>query len=196
ESKDEAQARIAELRERIKKVRTSKFNVLLRKDSAKLNEAFAKLGDGGELARFLLLEGHLDDSYYQYTSLFHSGRLSPNDNKFLRHIRGFVTPEADFPIDNPEEVIENMRAEDFGQSFVLNVKLVDVLLGDPGQLERRSRLFTLLANEFSKHQDFFRSYYSNGVRVDVLLTGLSAAWPVLVPAMLESSMRDNHLARL
>lgn len=114
ESKDETQARIAELRERIKKVRTSKFNVLLRKDSARLNEAFAKLGDGGELARFLLLEGHLDDSYYQYTSLFHSGRLSPNDNKFLRHIRGFVTPEADFPIDNPEEVIENMRVEDFG----------------------------------------------------------------------------------
>ena len=196
ESKDEAQARIVELRERIKKVRTSKFNVLLRKDSAKLSEVFAKLGDGGELARFLLLEGYLDDSYYQYTSLFHSGRLSPNDNKFLRHIRGFVTPEPDFPIDNAEEVIENMRAEDFGQSFVLNVKLVDVLLGDPSQHDRRSRLFTLLANEFSKHQDFFRSYYSNGVRVDNLLTGLSAVWPVLVPAMLESSMRDDHLARL
>lgn len=54
----------------------------------------------------------------------------------------------------------------------------------------------MLANEFSKHQDFFRSYYSNGVRVDDLLTGLSAAWHVLVPAMLESSMRDDHLARL
>ena len=196
ESKDGAQARIVELREMIKKVRTSKFNVLLRNDSSKLSEAFAKLGDGGELARFLLLEGYLDDSYYQYTSLFHSGRLSPNDNKFLRHIRGFVTPEPDFPIDNAEEVIENMRAEDFGQSFVLNVKLVDVLLGGPAQHDRRSRLFTLLATDFSKHEDFFRSYYSNGVHVDGLLTGLSASWPMLVAAMLESSMRDDHLARL
>nr|WP_034960337.1 hypothetical protein [Erythrobacter longus] len=196
ESKDKAQARIVELRERIKKIRASKFNVLLRKDSARLNEAFAKLGDGGELARFLLLEGYLDDSYYQYTSLFHSGRLSPNDNKFLRHIRGFVTPEPDFPIDNAEEVIENMRAEDFGQSFVLNVKLVDVLLGEPNQHDRRSKLFTFLANEFSRHEDFFRSYYSNGMHVDDLLIGLSAAWPLLVPAMLESSMRNDHLARL
>lgn len=196
ESKDEAHSRIVELREKIKTVRTSKFNVLLRRDSANLSEAFAKLGDGGELARFLLLEGYLDDSYYQYTSLFHSGRLSPNDNKFLRHIRGFVNPEPDFPIDNAEEVIENMRAEDFGQSFVLNVKLVDVLLGEPGQLERRSKLFTFLANEFPKHQDFFRSYYSNGARVDDLLIGLSAAWSGLVPSMLESSMRDDHFARL
>lgn len=196
ESKDQAQSRIRELREEISKVRMSKFNVLLRNDGAKLSEALAKLGDGGELARFLLLEGYLDDSYYQYTSLFHSGRLSPNDNKFLRHIRSFVTPEPDFPIDNAEEVIKNMRGEDFGQSFVLNVKLVDVLLGDPGQLDRRSKLFTLLASEFSKHQDFFRSYYSNGVHVDGLLTGLSVAWPVLVPAMLESSMRNDHLARL
>lgn len=196
ESKDKAHGRILEMREKIKTIRTSKFNVLLRKDSAKLSEAFAKLGDGGELARFLLLEGYLDDSYYLYTSLFHSGRLSPNDNKFLRHIRGFVTPEPDFPIDNAEEVIENMRAEDFGQPFVLNVKLVDVLLGEPGLLDRRSRLFAFLANEFSKHQDFFRSYYANGVRVEELLTGLSAAWPELVPAMLESSMRNDHLARL
>jgi hypothetical protein len=196
ESRDAAQRRIRELRENIKAVRTSKFNVLLRNDSDRLTEVFAQLGDGGDLARVLLLEGHLDDSYYQYTSLFHSGRLSPNDNKFLRQIRGFVTPDPDFPIDNAGEVIENMRDEDFGLSYVLNVKLVDALLGDPEQHDRTDRLFRFLATEFSKRQEFFQAYYPTGAHTEQLLVGLSASWLRFVPAVLESSMRDTHLARL
>ena len=190
ESIEASQKRIRELRERIKGVRTSKFSVLLRGDINHLTETFSKLGDGGELARFLLLEGHLDDSYYQYISLFHSGRLSPSDNKFLRQIRSFVTPDPDFPIDNPEEVVENMRDEDFGLSYVLNVKLVDVLLGDPGQHDRKEK------TEFADYQEFFEAYYSTGTRIDKLLMGLSAAWPGLIPAVLESPIRDAHLANL
>ena len=195
-SRELARRRIRELREKIKTVRTSKFNVLLRKDSDRLAEVFDQLGDGGELARFLLLEGHLDDSYYQYTSLFHSGRLSPNDNKFLRQIRGYSTPEPGFPIDNAEEVIENMRNEDFGMSYVLNVKLVDALLGDPDQHDRRASLFRILAAEFSECKDFFQAYYSTGKHVGKLLVGLSTAFPRFVPSVLESTMRDIHLARL
>ena len=196
ESKEVAQRRIRELREKMKTVRTSKFNVLLRNDSDGLTKVSDQLGDGGDLARFLLLEGHLDDSYYQYTSLFHSGRLSPNDNKFLRQIRGFVTPDPEFPIDNVGEVIENMRDEDFGLSYVLNVKLVDGLLGDPEQHDRTDRLFGLLATEFSERQEFFQAYYHTGAHTEQLLVGLSASWPRFVPAVLESSMRDIHLARL
>lgn len=196
ESKEAAHRRIRELREKIKAVRTSKFNVLLRNDSDRLTEAFSQLGDGGDLARFLLLEGHLDDSYYQYTSMFHSGRLSPNDNKFLRQIRGFVTPAPDFPIDNAGEIIENMREEDFGLSYVLNVKLVDALLGDPEQHDRTAKLFRFLAAEFSERQDFFQAYYSTGAHMQQLLVGLSASWQHFIPAVLESSMRDIHLGRL
>lgn len=196
ESRETSHKRIRDLREKIRGVRTSKFGVLLRNDNDQLTEMLAPLGDGGELARFLLLEGHLDDSYYQYTSLFHSGRLSPNDNKFLRQIRSFATPEPDFPLDNAEEVIVNMRDEDFGLSYVLNVKLADALLGDPGQHARTARLLRFLATEFSKQQDFFKAYYSTGTQIEKLLVGLSTEWPNLVPSILESSMRDTHLANL
>ncbi len=196
ESREEAYKRIRQLRDRIKSVRTSKFSTLLRNDSDHLTQTLDHLGDGGELARFLLLEGHLDDSHYQYTSLFHSGRLSPNDNKFLRQIRSFVTPDPDFPIDNALEVIENMRDEDFGLGYVLNVKLIDALLGDPAQHDRRAKLFRFLETEFSERQEFFQAYYSTGTYTEKLLVGLSAAWPRFVPAVLESPMRNTHLASL
>ena len=94
--KKAAHRRITHLRSEIKAIRTSKFNVLLRSSKQEIEDLFENLGGGGELGRFLLLEGYLDDSYYQYTSLFHSGRLSPNDNKFLIQIRAFHTPERPF----------------------------------------------------------------------------------------------------
>jgi hypothetical protein len=71
-------------------LRAAKFNEIIRLDTDGLDELFSAFGNRSELARFLILEGHLDDTYYQYTSLFHAGRLSPNDNKYLIKIRGFT----------------------------------------------------------------------------------------------------------
>ncbi|TOQ18406.1 hypothetical protein CGG99_25045, partial [Vibrio parahaemolyticus] len=69
---------IRDLRLKIATLRTAKLNEQLRLNNDRLQKSFEKFGQNGELARFLLLEGYLDDTYYQYTSLFHSGRLSPN----------------------------------------------------------------------------------------------------------------------
>lgn len=164
--------RISHLRKEIKAIRTSKFNILLRSSTQEVDGLFESLGDGGQLARFLLLEGYLDDSYYQYTSLFHSGRLSPNDNKFLIQIRAFHTPEPLFPIDNPSEVIAGMREDDFGLDYALNVRLIDALLEDEKHSERLERVFAYLSNEFPNQQEFFEAYYATGSRVGEFLRRL------------------------
>ena len=188
--------RIADLRNEIKTIRTSKFNVLLRSNRHEIEGNFQELGDGGELARFLLLEGHLDDSYYQYTSLFHSGRLSPNDNKFLIQIRAFQTPEPGFPIDNPNEVIAGMRADDFGLDYALNVRIVDALLEGEENKERLGKVFAFLANEFRNQQDFFEAYYASGSHVGEFLTRLVDAWRGFVPTAMEGPSAVLHIAGL
>lgn len=194
--KKASQRRIAHLRREIKAIRTSKFNVLLRSSTQEIEGLFESLGDGGQLARFLLLEGHLDDSYYQYTSLFHSGRLSPNDNKFLIQIRAFHTPEPLFPIDNPSEVIAGMRDDDFGLNYALNVRLVDALLEDEKHRERLGRVFAYLSNEFPNQQEFFEAYYAAGSHVGEFLRQLVEAWRGFVQAAIEGSSAALHIARL
>ena len=109
--KESAYGKVRVLRSKLANLRMMKFNEIVRENSEELSELFKGFADKAELARFLVLEGYLDDTYYQYTSLFHSGRLSPSDNKFLIRIRGFSNPEPDFQIDNPKEVIAAMRAE-------------------------------------------------------------------------------------
>lgn len=197
DNKNKSLSRISELRSKIATLRTSKLNELLRLNAGRLQNLFENFGKNGELARFLVLEGHLDDTYYQYTSLFHSGRLSPNDNKFLIQIRAFVIPEPGFPIDNPKEVIAAMRDEDFRQHYVLNVKLVDSLLSERNHyFDQTKKLFKLLSSEFENCEDFFDAYYASGCNVAGLLSGLANDWKGMVPAVVTSHNNISHVTRL
>jgi hypothetical protein len=197
DNKNKSLRQIGDLRSKIAALRTTKLNELLRFDADRVQDLFDKFGENGELARFLLLEGHLDDTYYQYTSLFHSGRLSPNDNKFLIQIRAFIAPDPGFPIDNPREVIAAMRDEDFGQSYVLNVKLFDSLLSDRNRyLGQTQKLFEFLSSEFDSSEDFFDAYYTSGRYVAELLSGLINAWTGFVPAAIASPNNTSHITRM
>jgi len=160
-------------------------------------DLFGDFGKHGELARFLILEGYIDNSYYQYTSLFHKGRLSPNDNKFLIQIRAYIEPEPDFPIDNPKEVIAAMRDEDFGQTYVLNIKLVDTLLSSRSEYyEHRRKFFSLISNNFKDCEDFLESYYAYGRCVPLLLAGLSSYWKGFVVTVIASHNNISHIGQL
>lgn len=193
----EIQHRMAELRVAMAKLRTMKLNELIRLSPEAVEQLFEGAGEGVELARFLVIEGYLDDTYYQYTSLFHSGRLSPNDNKFLIQIRASTTPDPDFQIDNPTEVIEGMRETDFGQGYVLNVNLVDCLLNDPSRyLEQTSKMIGLVSTEFEKCEDFLEAYYARGERTAALVTMLAAAWAQFIPRALSSPRGVSHATQL
>lgn len=194
--KKAAHRRISVLKSEIKNIRTSKFNALLRSSALEIENVFGNLGEGGELARFLLLEGYLDDSYYQYTSLFHAGRLSPNDNKFLIQIRAFHTPEPLFPIDNPSEVIAGMREDDFGLNYALNVRIVDALLESEEHKNLLEKVFAYLSNEFSSQQDFFEAYYTTGLHTGKFMRQFITAWRGFVPAAIEGPFAILHISRL
>lgn len=189
--------KLSELRSKIASLRTTKLNELLRLNVGDIGHLFDGFNENGDLARFLILEGYLDDTYYHYTSLFHSGRLSPNDNKFLIQIRAFVTPEPEFPVDNPSEVIAAMRDEDFGQSYILNVKLVDCLLSDPSRYPEKIQKFVrFISSDFDGCEGFLDAYYASGRHVTELLTRLAASWKGLVPAFVASPKNIEHVAEL
>ncbi|MVA96979.1 ATP-binding protein [Nitratireductor sp. CAU 1489] len=196
-NKNESLLRIRELRARIATLRTTRLNELVRSSAEHVTDLFDGFGEKGGLARFLILEGHLDDTYYNYTSLFHSGRLSPNDNKFLIQIREFATPDPGFPIDNPKEVIAAMRDEDFGQSYVLNVKLVDSLLSEKIRYSDQTRkLFEFISSNFDDSEAFFEAYYGTGRDVSDLLSGLADGWKQFIPTAIASKRCLSHVTQL
>jgi hypothetical protein len=188
---------IRDLRAKLVNIRMMNFNEVIRENSEGLDEFFEPFGGNADLARYLVLEGYLDDTYYQYTSLFHSGRLSPSDNKFLIRIRALKNPDPDFQIDNPKEVIAAMRGEDFSRNFVLNVKIVDCLLAEPtSYAEQTKRLLTFIAANFDVCEPFLAVYYARGAEVATLITEMARTWPDFTREAMASSANLTHVARV
>ncbi|WP_210202256.1 MULTISPECIES: hypothetical protein [unclassified Mesorhizobium] len=197
EFKNAASKKISELRSKVSSLRMAKFNEVVRLNAGAVEGLFDAFGDSKELARFLVFEGYLDDTYYQYTSLFHSGRLSPNDNKFLIQIRGFINPEPGFQIDNANEVIAAMRDDDFRQSYVLNVKIVDCLLSDSSAYTlQTANLFEFIESDFEKCEAFFTTYYATGAKVSALVSRLVETWAGFVPAAIATPRNLSHVAQI
>lgn len=196
-AKESVIKKIAELRAKLSRVRMMKFNEILRESSELLDGMFRAFKENADLARFLVLEGYLDDTYYQYTSLFHSGRLSPSDNKFLIRIRSFSNPDPNFQIDNAREVILAMRDEDFGRNYALNVRIVDCLLTDPTTYAAHmSRLIGFIASDFDECEEFLAAYYASGTAVTTLLSRLVSGWQGFAQRVLVSPAARTHVARI
>ena len=197
EYQSSALKKIKALRDKVSSVRNSKFSDLVRQNAREAEMHFEAFGESAQLARYLVFEGHLDDTYYQYTSLFHAGRLSPRDNAFLRQIRDRINPEPDFQIDNASEVIAEMREEDFSQNFVLNVAVVDCLLSDQStHWKKIERLFDFISGNFESSTEFFKLYYSTGREVAELISGLTKVWPGFVSAAVKNVANAQHITNV
>ncbi|TYB83107.1 ATP-binding protein [Maritimibacter fusiformis] len=195
ESKAEAAKKVQDLRDQIVSLRRLRFSDVLQANAATLDGDLAELGENRNLMEYLLFEGFLDDTYYQYISLFHSGRLSPADNNFLKKIRGFKNPDPDFQIDNPAEVIVEMRDEDFQRSYVLNRHLMDHMLENPAKHKARiDHAMKYIADNFANAQDFLESYYTSGKRVHEFVETLSGGWAGFAEAAVETRNAPNHVA--
>lgn len=197
EGRRKAASKVRELRSRIAAIRTEKFSEVVRANAFQIEESFSELGKSEELVKFLIFEGFLDDTYYQYISLFHSGRLSPNDNKFLIQIRSYSNPDPDFRLDNQAEVIAMMRDEDFDQHYVLNRYLMDEMLEKTtGYDVQINRAVKYISGNFPQCADFFVSYYTNGKQVGGLINALAERWKGFSAAAIDAIANVEHVASI
>jgi len=195
EGKAEAAKKLQDLKDQIASLRHSRFNEVMQANKETLETDLAELGENRNLLEFLLFEGFLDDTYYQYISLFHSGRLSPADDNFLKQIRRFQNPDPDFQIDHPAEVIEEMRDEDFQRSYVLNRHLMDHMLEHSEKHKVRiDHAMKYIADNFASSQHFVDSYYTSGKSVPEFVNALSSRWVGFAEAAVETRNAPNHVA--
>lgn len=195
--RQKSEKRIRELTTQLSTIRTRKFNEVVRESADLVEQLFADAGENQDLLKYLILEGYLDDTYYQYISLFHSGRLSPNDNSFLIKIRAYNNPPPDFPLDNVAEVVASMRPTDFGQAYVLNRFIIDYLFGDMvAHATRIADTIRFISTNFPVSAEFFRSYYATGTRVAEFIETLIAKWPAFASIALDEGNGAAHAARI
>jgi len=182
----ELQSQITAAHKSLQKIRLLRLKELIAQSSTDIigeSSANELQGPDSTLLVYLIRNGHIDESYLDYISVFYEGSMTRNDHEFLIKIRGFETPESTYLIDSPKEVCQEMRKEDFSLSYVLNIKIFDFLLKNQNR-ENKERLkdaLTFISENFDSAQVFvqvfMRSYFELGNQVSALVKSLSKVWP-------------------
>lgn len=196
ENRKRIQEKIPQLEKEIAKLPQIKLSQLLVQSEVSFDENLTKLVTSEkQLLVYLVRNGYLDDSYYLYTSNFHEGRLTKNDRDFLITIRNFHHPDPDQQIDNPKEVCANMREEDFGQKYVLNVTLMDYLLEKSSENSKHIEAANKYISENCvQSEEFFSAYFISGKHLDSFIKNLCATWPGFSSAALTSKQAAEKIS--
>lgn len=116
-----------------------------------------------DLMKVFLLNGLIDEDYYDYISYFYPGMLSPADRSYLMNIKLLNEPIYGQHIDNIDVFVKELRASNFGTNSILNVEILDYLLEHNRQknikdhIERITDL--ILGKDFSF--DFLSYFYTH-----------------------------------
>lgn len=198
QGRDGLHTRMRDLRKKMASLRLMKSEEVLRQNADIIDPILARAGDKKDILKFLFLEGYIDDTYYQYTSLHHEGRLSPNDRKFLIKIRNYEVLPPDFQIDNASEVLAEMRQTDFQQPFALNVRLVDHLLSvaGPSNADRLGAILKFISGHFGQSSQFLIAHYDFGKDVGRFVSHLCDAWPQFAAEAVKTGVAIRHIARI
>ncbi len=149
---------------------------------------------GNALLIYLVKNGYLDDNYHIYISNFHEGRLTKNDRDYLLTIRNFSLPDSLHKIDTPEEVCFNMRLEDFGDIYALNVYLIDYLLDENDKWDNQIQsTMRYIAENYSRTEKFLSAYFENGIHLKTFIRQLSHEWPDYSQAAISSNNPQEQI---
>lgn len=150
----------------------------------------------GRLLNYLIRNGYLDETYHLYISIFHEGRMSRNDWDFILAIRDFRTPDPTLMIDNPSEIVEELREEDFGSGTTLNVNLIDYQLDGAPDSPRIKLVINYLSKHLPETSQFFEAYWLIGKRSSSLTQAIATHWPSYGVASIDTTLATQHIARI
>ncbi|MBS1445229.1 MAG: hypothetical protein HP000_02830 [Odoribacter sp.] len=139
------------------------------------DETVVKLGENGHLLRFLLINGYIDEDYYYYISFFHQGDITPEDRKFIEVLKSGGWKPYTYRLSQIESIVKQLRLSDFDKGGIINLDLLEFLLGNEQNYPDQTDLF--LKQLRSKEQlPFINDFVDRGVHADRLMIWLCQNW--------------------
>jgi len=173
-------------------------------DSRNFSNDFANVKNNHyfNLLKFLLINGHVDETYYHYITYFYPNSISENDLEFCLSVTDRKPKTFDYHIDDYERVLERLPEAYFQQIEVLNYGLLAHLL-EKGVYYNQLHLivmqivnnkhycinpesgemlsFVMSINLFSSHDytPFLKGFISQNQQVESLVKYISTDYPTL-----------------
>lgn len=139
-----------------------------------------KGNDYFSLLKFLIRNGHIDETYQDYMTYFYEGTFTQTDKIFLRRITDRAGAEFTYSLREPQKVIDApiMRDVEFQQEETLNNDLLEFLLLHNISDTYQSYLRTLMQQIKENHCfDFLAQYYDTKKAKKEFVVKLNELWP-------------------
>lgn len=185
EIKERCLNQLDNIQRQLENIEKRKVSDLLKEDGSKMDEALASEKiENGDLLRFMLIYGYLDEDYYLYISVFHEGAWSNNDRDFLISIKSNKDYKPDYKVDSPAEVIRRLR-NDYSSKQLLNVAIFDWVLRCHSEALKEIEKY-LLDHE-QELKIFVDKYIEKGSQVGSFMQWISKSWINFNNYFIESS---------
>lgn len=135
------------------------------------------------LIKYLIRNGHINETYFDYLTYFYENSLSRTDKVFLRSVTDEIAKEATYDLDDPEAVVSKLRKSDFEKEEILNYSLINYLV------ESKHEYLNILFMQIQKNKrfDFINNYvYSQTDNcVFRFIRNLNASWKELFKELID-----------
>ena len=125
---------------------------------------------------FLVRRGYIDETYVDYINYFKGESYPESDRDFIRAVKEQRETEFFYGLHKPLAVIQDLSVEDFGQKEIYNCDLVDALLAQDGEEEKKEALYTRLKFSDKRSWEFLCFYVESGKQSGRLIEALAMRW--------------------
>lgn len=125
---------------------------------------------------FLVRRGYIDETYVDYINYFKGESYPERDRDFIRAVKEQRETEFFYGLHKPLAVIQDLSVEDFGQKEIYNRDLVDALLAQDGEEEKKEALYTRLKFSDKRSWEFLCFYVESGKQSGRLIEALAMRW--------------------
>lgn len=147
-----------------------------------------------DLLKYLIRNGYIDETYFDYMTYFRENSLSIIDKTFLRSITDKKGKEYTYQLKEPKKVIDNLQELAFDQEETLNFNLLEYLLRTPDKAPFLNRLISQL--EKNKNFKFIGGYFDTEKEIPNFITNLNLRWPEMFSYMVKKHALSNIQIRL
>jgi hypothetical protein len=124
------------------------------------------------LIKYLIRNGYIDETYFDYLTYFYENNLTRTDKIFLRSITDQIAKDFNYKLNDISKIINRLKVSDFAQEEVLNFDLLSYLLSNQHEYLRP------LLNQVKSHQrfDFVWAYVVQATDANKFVEILNQEW--------------------
>ena len=145
------------------------------------------------LLKYLISRGYIDESYTDYMTFFYPNSLSLRDKVFLRSVADRTGKQANYELDFPALLTENLNEYDFSQPETLNYALSEfILISDKKDYVKSM----ILQMRDEKRFDYIAGYMCSEKAIVPMVVAIDNYWSEMFhEAIIKHALPDDLIKR-